>query len=133
MAQIKLIFFIIMLLGAGGGYWYLQNLKAENETLKANNIKLEIAVEQQQQAMEQMKKSFETQGKALQNLTRQNAQIERERNQYLEIFRKHNLDQLAVAKPGMIELRINNGTKQVFKDIENDTQNISNLESSNPN
>ena len=32
---------------------------------------------------------------------------------------------LAVKKPGLIELRINNGTQAVFEEIENDSKNIS--------
>ena len=48
-----------------------------------------------------------------------------EKDSYLEIFKKHNLDLLAIKKPGLIELRINNGTKKVFEEIENDSKNIS--------
>lgn len=34
-----------------------------------------------------------------------------------EKLRKHDLEQLASAKPGLIETRINNATQQVFKDL----------------
>ena len=78
-----------------------------------------------------MKESYELQGLSLQNLQRANARIEAEKDQYLEIFRKHNLDKLALVKPGLIETRVNNGTKAVFEDIENDSKDISNLDSDN--
>ena len=42
-SQIKLALFFIMILGAGGGLWYVQHLKSENEILKLNNEKLESA------------------------------------------------------------------------------------------
>ena len=48
-----------------------------------------------------------------------------------DIFRRHNLNKLAEAKPGLIESRINKGTAAVFGDIENDSKELSNL--SNPN
>lgn len=120
--------FIGIILVLGLGSWYLWN---ENQTLAANNVKLEFAVEEQKAAFNAMKESYEKQGVSLQNLQRANARIEAEKDQYLEIFRKHNLDKLALVKPGLIETRVNNGTKAVFEDIENDTKNISNLDSDN--
>ena len=100
----------------------------QNQVLSANNLALEGAVEEQKQAMDAMKESFEKQGKSLQNMMRKNAQIEQEMNSYLDIFRRHNLNQLAVAKPGMIEKRVNNATKQVFESIENDSKELDSLD-----
>lgn len=55
-------FFIAIIVALGlGGYW----LYGENETLKANNVKLEYAVEEQKAAFTQMKESYELQGKSL--------------------------------------------------------------------
>lgn len=119
-------FFIAIILVLGLGSWYLYN---ENQTLTANNIKLEGAVEEQKRTIETIKENFERQGQALQTMTRANARIEAEKDRYLDIFRRHNLDKLALAKPGLIETRINKGTASVFEDIENDSKNISNLDS----
>ena len=114
---------IILVLGLGSYYLYNQN-----QVLSANNLALEGAVEEQKQAMDAMKESFEKQGKSLQNMMRKNAQIEQEMNSYLDIFRRHNLNQLAIAKPGMIEKRINDGTAQVFESIENDSKELDSLD-----
>ena len=114
---------IILVLGLGSYYLYNQN-----QVLSANNLALEGAVEEQKQAMDAMKEYFEKQGKSLQNMMRKNAQIEQEMNSYLDIFRRHNLNQLAVAKPGMIEKRVNNATKQVFESIENDSKELDSLD-----
>ena len=114
---------IILILGLATFYLYNQN-----QTLSANNLALEGAVLEQQQAMTAMKESFEKQGKSLQQMMQKNAQIEQEMNQYLDIFRRHNLNQLAVAKPGMIEKRINDGTAQVFESIENDSKELDSLD-----
>lgn len=123
-------FFLAIMLVLGLGSFFLYN---ENQTLKSNNIKLEAAVQEQQAAMNAMKESFERQGLALNELSQKNAQIEQEMNGYLDIFRRHNLNMLAEAKPGLIENRINNGTTQVFESIENDSKELSNLNSTNPN
>ena len=89
-------FFIAIILVLGlGGYWLYQ----ENQTLTANNLKLEYAVEEQKQTMAIMKEQYEKQGKALQNMSRKNAEIESEKAEYLAIFSRHNLDLLALKKP----------------------------------
>ena len=118
-------FFIAIILVLGLGSYWLYN---ENETLKANNLKLEAAVEIQKQTMEAMKESYEKQGKALGQLQRKNAQIEAEKDKYLDIFRRHDLNKLAIAKPGLIEIRSNKATKEVFETIENDTKVIDKLD-----
>ena len=102
----------------------------QNQTLTENNLKLENAVAEQQATMDAMKESFEKQGKALQNMSRVNAEIEQEKAEYLQIFARHNLNALAVAMPGLITKRVNNGTNKVFEGIEDDTKNISNLDTS---
>jgi len=110
---------IIIVLG-GGGYW----LYNENQTLQQNTAKLEMALEAQTAAFDKMVESYEKQGAAIQDLQRANAQIEAEKDRYLDIFKRHNLDKLALAKPGLIQNRINNGTKSVLEDLENDSKNI---------
>lgn len=110
---------IIFVLGAGSYYLFDQN-----QTLMQNNAKLEVAVEEQKAAVKAIQESYEKQGKALGNLQRANNQINAERDRYLEIFKKHNLNMLAVKKPGLIENRINNGTQLVFEEIENDSKNL---------
>ncbi len=103
----------------------------QNQTLTQNNIKLEAAVEQQEEAMAAMKEQYEKQGKALQNMSRKNAEIEAEKAEYLAIFSRHNLDLLAVKKPGLIENRFNGASEAVMEGLEDDTEALYNL--TNPN
>ena len=119
---------IILVLGISS--WYLYN---DNQTLKENNFKLESAVEEQKAVTAAIKESFEKQGAALSNMQRANAQIEAEKDRYLDIFNRHNLNKLALLKPGLIETRINNGTKAVFEEIENDSKNIAAIGDDQPN
>ena len=110
---------IILVLGLGG-YW----LYNENQTLSANNMKLEGAIAEQTAAMETMRESFEKQGKALMNMSRVNAEIEAEKAEYLAIFARHNLDNLALKKPGLIENRFNNASEKVMEGLEDDTEKL---------
>ena len=118
----QLLIGIILVLGLGG-YW----LYNENQTLTANNMKLEAAVEEQQAAMEALRESYEKQGQALMNMTRKNAEIEAEKAEYLAIFARHNLDMLAIKKPGLIENRFNDASQLVMEGIEDDTKELYNL------
>jgi len=118
-------FFMAIILVLGLGSWYLYN---QNQTLQANNMKLEYAVEEQKQAMTAMKEQYEKQGQALMSMTKQNAIIEQEKAEYLAIFARHNLDLLALKKPGMIELRFNNASEAVMEGLEDDTKALYNLD-----
>ena len=118
----QLLIGIILILGLGG-YW----LYNENQTLTENNIKLEQAVEEQQAAMEALRESYERQGQALMNMSRKNAEIEAEKAEYLAIFARHNLDMLAIKKPGLIENRFNGASIEVMEGIEDDTKELYNL------
>ena len=113
---------LVLILGLGGYYLYNQN-----QTLTENNIKLEGALEEQTKAIETLRESYEKQGKSLMNMSRRNAEIEQEKAEYLAIFSRHNLDLLALKKPGMIELRMNNASEQVMEGIEDDTKELYNL------
>ena len=115
---------ITLILVLGLGSWYLYN---QNETLKDNNNKLEYALEEQTQAMTALRESYEKQGQSLMNMTRKNAEIEQEKAEYLEIFSRHNLDMLALKKPGLIENRMNNASELVMEGIEDDTKELYNL------
>jgi hypothetical protein len=115
----QLLIGMLILLGLGSYYLY-----TENQTLAANNFKLETAVEEQKAAMTAMKENYEKQGKALLNMSRQNAEIEAEKAEYLAIFARHNLDNLALKKPGMIELRFNNASEKVMEGLEDDTEKL---------
>ena len=117
-------FFISIILVLGLGCWWLYS---ENETLKANNLKLEYAVEEQKQTIATIKESYEKQGEALMNMTRENALIEKEKAEYLQIFSRHNLDVLALKKPGLIENRMNDASEKVMEGIEDDTEKLFNI------
>ena len=62
------------------------------------------------------------------DLQKKSQEAQKEMNRYLDIFKRHNLTKLAAAKPGLLEPRINNGTKNVFESIEEISRNIDALD-----
>lgn len=106
---------------ASGLCYYLYQ---ENQKLLGNVKSLEVAVEVQEQTINQLQSDFALQGQSLLELQSKNQEIEKEMNQYLDIFKRHNLTRLAAAKPGLIETRVNSATKEVFDGIEEDSRDI---------
>ena len=117
---------IILILVIGSYFLYQENIK-----LKENNFKLETAVETQKETMAVMKEQYEKQGAALNNMARVNAEIEAEKAEYLAIFSRHNLDMLALKKPGLIEIRMNNASEAVMEGLEDDTEALYNIDAPN--
>ena len=119
----KALIGVILILGMGSYFLYQENI-----TLKENNFKLESAVEEQKETMAVMKEQYEKQGQALQNMSRVNAEIEAEKAEYLAIFSRHNLDMLALKKPGLIEIRFRNASEAVMEGLEDDTKELYNID-----
>ncbi len=78
----------------------------------------------QQEAMDTLRESYEKQGKSLMNMSRRNSEIEAEKAEYLAIFSRHNLDMLALKKPGLMSNRFNNGSEKVMEGMEDDTEKL---------
>ncbi len=90
-------------------------------------IAQDLRDQEQRATIESIQSNLAKTSEALSGLQVRNQQYEEEMSEYMDIFRRHNLSKLASAKPGMIELRANNKTKEVFDAIEADSQRISSL------
>ena len=119
----KVLIGIIIVMTTIPYYFYTQN-----KVLSANNIALESAVATQEEAIASLQNDFALQTSSLLDLQSRNQQIQQEMTRYLDIFKRHNLTKLAAAKPGLIEPRVNKGTKDVFDSIEEDSRNIDSLD-----
>ena len=100
----------------------------QNSRLAQLNQAFEVRDQEQKAAIESLQSDFKLQTEGLLQLQSKNQEIEAEMSRYLDIFKRHNLSKLAAAKPGLIETRVNNGTKEVFESIEADSRNIDNLD-----
>ena len=103
------------------GYFYYNDTQRELTELRELNMAMELQVATQNDTIDKMQTQYETQALALGELTAANAEIQAESDRYLDIFRRHVLSKLAAAKPGLIEPRVNNATKQVFDSLEIDS------------
>ena len=119
----KVFLGVIVVLFSLCGFLYYQN-----QSLSSLNKAFELRDQEQKAAIKSLQDDFKVQTEGLLDIQRKNQQIEQEINRYLDIFKRHNLSKLAAAKPGLIETRVNNGTKEVFESIEQDSRNIDSLD-----
>tara|TARA_B110000483_G_scaffold219198_1_gene273156 strand:- start:214 stop:609 length:396 start_codon:yes stop_codon:yes gene_type:complete len=111
MNQMLLAFCLVL---GGTSYW----LYTENETLKANNLKLEGAVATQEEAIATMQADFSMQTEMLQAQTLRSQEIQRELNRYSDFIKNYKLTAKILEDPVEMERKINNGTKHAFENIE---------------
>lgn len=121
---------ILLILGAAYSYHtYMMNnqntrinqLQTQVDSLNNQNVTLRAAAEINEATIIDLNKSITTQNNLISQLTKSNNELSSERDRYLSIFRRHDLTKLSIAKPGLIENRINRGTVEVFKTFEQDT------------
>lgn len=121
----------IMAAMAVGGYLYYQTavvpMKNKLEEQTAVILAQDLRDQEQKAAIAAVQENLEMAGKALSGLQVKNQRYEEQMSEYMDIFRRHNVAKLASAKPGLIELRFNKGTKEVFNAIQEDSIRISNL------
>lgn len=111
----------VVLTGGVAGYFYYNQTQAELYELREYNMALELQVKTQNDTIDKISTQYETQMKAFGDLNLKFQEAEAEMTRYLDIFRRHDLSKLAAAKPGLIEPRVNNATKQVFDSLEADS------------
>ena len=138
LGMIKMLPIVLLLAGAGYAYHttivsqkdaVIARLEANAVTLKENAMRLETAFEREQAARERSEQNLQSQLKAVGDLTEKNNAMQQEMDGYLSIFKRHDMTRLARAKPGLIEPRINNGTKAVFRSIEEASKEVENADS----
>ena len=96
----------------------------QNSRLAEINQAFELRDKEQKEAIESLQNDFKLQTKGLLELQSKTQQYEQEMQRYLDVFKRHDLSKLAFAKPGLIEPRVNKGTKDVFESIEEISRNI---------
>jgi len=120
----------IMAAMAVGGYLYYQTavvpMKNKLEEQTAVILAQDLRDQEQKATIAAITANAEKTAQATAVLQKQNQQYEAEMSEYLDIFRRHNLAKIASARPGQIETRANERTKEVFDAIEEVSKRISN-------
>ena len=108
-----------VLLGLGtGAYAYYQTSQSKIRALEAENVLYSSANETLEKTLDEVREQHEISQRNAEELSRSLTEVERQNSELRKIFLEHDLTDLAMKKPGLIESRINEGTKSVFDDIE---------------
>ena len=109
---------LLLLITVSGSAWYIDRLLDEISVLKGNQIALENSIQAQNEAIAEHIKRAENLQTQNNKLSAQNQESAREVNNLGQTFANHDLDNLALAKPGLIETKINKAVKRLKEDLE---------------
>jgi len=124
MFRIYLIIIVVGIIGGAlfGAKYYYDTTQATIATLRENNAKLEVVAKSNQQTIDTLQATAQQMQLENQKLQTEMREAEKYREELIGKLQKHNLSALSLKKPGLIEKRINNGTKKVFDDLTAITQ-----------
>tara|TARA_Y100000296_G_C5068734_1_gene203730 strand:- start:307 stop:696 length:390 start_codon:yes stop_codon:yes gene_type:complete len=123
MFRIYILIAVIGLVGGivYGGWYYYKDTQARIQILTENSIKLETAAKLQKNTIDTLvadAKKYEELNKKLDIELKKASEY---RNVLIAKLRKHDLAKLSQQKPGLVEKKINDGTKKLFKSFESIT------------
>tara|TARA_R110000796_G_scaffold193991_1_gene310392 strand:+ start:459 stop:878 length:420 start_codon:yes stop_codon:yes gene_type:complete len=130
--RLSILLMFLLIATAGGSYFYInmqkaqiKQLQVELQTAVNNQAVLEGAIAQQNEQMQTQLESQRQNQALISELSEANDFARQEVNQLRNTFARHDLNNLAIAKPGLIEKIVNKGTAKVnqqFVDLTNPRQ-----------
>ena len=120
MLNIYMLIIVVGLLGGVvyGAYAYYQDTQQRIATLQQNNAKLETVAKTNELTINSLQESQEKFATLNKDLQMKLDKAEEYGDDLRKKLHKHDLTRLSIKKPGLIEKRINNGTKKLFERIE---------------
>ena len=101
-----------------GAYYYYKDTQARIAILTENSAKLEQAANTQKQTIDTLVEDAAKYRELNKELNTKLEAANEYKNTLIDKLRKHDLVKLSLQKPGMVEKRINNGTKRLFESLE---------------
>ena len=117
------VYILIIVLGLVGGviygaYYYYNDTQARIAILTENSAKLEQATNTQKQTIDTLVEDAEKYRELNKDLNIKLEAANEYKNKLIGKLRKHDLAKLSMQKPGLVEKKINNGTKKLFESLE---------------
>ena len=120
-SSIRIAMILVLLAGAGGAYFYVQNLQKNLEIARANVAKMEIAVQTSEASLKLERAETARLGELNNQLSNDLQKAEQYGDELRATLQKHNLTHLANKKPGLIEKRMQDATNKLWDDLESIT------------
>ena len=102
---------------AGSAFW-VNSLQSQIGTLKGNQMILEAKIQEQNEAIETALNNQKKAQTLMASLEKDKQEAMRNVNKLRKTFAKHDLDELTLAKPELMQGKINKATKRVLENLE---------------
>ena len=123
MLKIYILIVVIGLVGGVvyGGWYYYKDTQARIQVLTENSVKLETATKLQKSTIDTLVADAKKYEELNRKLDIELRKAHDYKNNLIAKLRKHDLVRLSQQKPGLVEKKINVGTKKLFKSFESIT------------
>ena len=123
MLKIYMLLFVLGIIGGVGygAYYYYKDTQARIAILTENSAKLEMAATTQKNTIDTLLADAKKYAELNSELQKKLEKANDYKNTLIGKLRKHNLAKLSMQKPGLVEKKINNGTKKLLESFESIT------------
>ena len=108
----------ILVFVTGGSFYWINYLNDQIATLKGNQIVLEIEIEKQNESIKNYLEQQKNQQAQLNQLEADKQKAMQDVNRLRKTFANHDLDELALAKPDLLQSKINKASTRVMATLE---------------
>ena len=116
--KLSIILAGLLVITVAGSAWYIDYQADQITTLKGNQIVLETEIQKQNESIVRYLEQQKNQQVQLDQLESEKRAAMEDVNRLRKTFANHDLDKLALAKPGLIENRINKASARVMATLE---------------
>ena len=123
MLKVYILIAVIGLVGGVvyGGWYYYKDTQARIQILTENSVKLEAATKLQKSTIDTLVADAKKYAELNRKLDIELKKAHDYKNNLIAKLRKHDLVRLSQQKPGLVEKKINDGTKKLFESFESIT------------
>jgi hypothetical protein len=121
MLKLYMLIVVVGLVGGVvyGGYYYYKDTQSRIQTLTENNAKVMAAKAAQDQTINTLIADRDKFDKLNKELHVKLEKANEYKDTLINKLRKHDLAKLSMQKPGLVEKKINRGTENLFRSLEN--------------
>ena len=116
--KIALIMGVLLLSTVAGSAFWVNSLQSQIGTLKGNQLVLEAKIQEQNEAIETALNNQKKAQTLMASLEKEKQEAMRNVNKLRKTFAKHDLDELTLAKPELMQGKINRASKRVLENLE---------------
>ena len=116
--KIALIMGALLLATVAGSAFWVNSLQSQIGTLKGNQMILEAKIQEQNEAIETALNNQKKAQTLMASLEKDKQEAMRNVNKLRKTFARHDLDELTLAKPELMQSKINKASKRVLENLE---------------